>query len=359
MIVISAPFVAFLVSVVMMLVLRPVALSLRMVDEPGGRKSHSGVIPITGGLAIFSGLLVAALAGGTLGENGGRACSLASTFMVLVGAMDDRVELHPYVRLLAHTVAAIVLVYGTGYVVPDLGNLFGLGEIPLGVLALPFTIVAAVALVNAFNMLDGMDGLAGGVGLIALLGLGVIAADVGAVGSMVIALSLVGAVFGFLIFNIPAEFNRALRAFMGDAGSTFLGFVLAAIALVLLQPQKADLSPVVILWLLPIPIFELFTTTFRRLVHGLSPMSADDGHFHHRLVSAGFSVRLIFLLYMLLSAASAMLGLAAYKAGTADYALFAGFLGFYAAWLAFIRWSSPIARRLPLWLRRDVENLVH
>ena len=101
------------------------------------------------------------------------------------------------------------------------------------------------------------------------------------------SLALVGSIAAFLIFNLPARFNRPVLVFMGDAGSTLLGFTLAGLSLLAVQPAPTGLPPVVVLWLLPVPILELFTSTFRRAVTGLSPMKADRGHFHHKLIECG------------------------------------------------------------------------
>jgi UDP-GlcNAc:undecaprenyl-phosphate GlcNAc-1-phosphate transferase len=316
------------------------------------------VVPVVGGIAMFGGVIMAAVMSDQLQRHSGMVL-LAAGLMVLIGVLDDRFDLKPQFRLFAHAVAAISLAYGSGFVVHDLGNLLGFGDIPLGWLALPFTVLACMALINAFNMLDGLDGLAGGCALVAFLGLSVIGIGGGVTSSAVMCLSLAGACLGFLMFNLPARFNRGFRTFMGDAGSTLLGFVLAAVALVLVQPTQADVSPAIILWMMPIPIFELFTSTVRRIVKGLSPMQADDGHFHHKLVKAGFSVRLIFALYIGVSALSVGTGLLALEKGLAEPVVFLLFLVFFAAWLGFVRLAPTIAQSLPHRMRRELDNLPH
>ena len=344
--------IGFLVTVTLMLALRPVALHVALVDVPGGRKNHVGEVPVIGGIAMFLGLLAAVLATDVASPAMG-ALVVAAALMVVVGVLDDRFDLPPYARILAHIAAAATLVLATGHTVPSLGDLMGLGSIELGPVAGIFTVVAAIALINGFNMLDGLDGLAGGVALVALVGLSFyfLGRGVGAPG--VVALGLVGSIVAFLIFNLPATFNRPVLAFMGDAGSTFLGFVLAGLALMAVQPQAQGLPPVVVLWLLPVPILELFTSTFRRLVTGLPPMQADRGHFHHRLLEAGFSVRAIFLLYLAISSGCATFGLLAWRAGASDAQLFYAFLLLSAAWVTAIHWAAPLAASyLPRSLRR-------
>ena len=349
----AAPMlIGFLVTVTMMLTLRPVAIHLRLVDVPGGRKTHHGEVPVVGGVAIFIGLLASVIALGQASA-GESAMLVAAAVMVLVGAMDDRFDLPPNVRILAQIAAVLTAVIASGYRVENLGDLLGAGEFHLGPFAFIFTVVAAIALINGFNMLDGLDGLAGGVALVALCGLSFVFSLQPGAGPLIVAMSLVGTIVAFLIFNLPARFNRPVLAFMGDAGSTLLGFLLAALSLLAIQPSAAHpLPPSIVLWLLPVPIIELFTSTFRRAVTGLSPMTADRGHFHHRLLEAGFSVRAIFVLYLGVSSASAAFGIWAWRAGVSETAMFYAFLGLTAVWLGLTQNARRMARHLPRSLRR-------
>lgn len=356
----DAPFrilaVAFLVTVSMLFVLRPLARSVGLLDRPGGHKTHSGDVPVIGGIAIYFGLFFAAMVGPELTRNAVVMLTVGA-LMVVVGVVDDRFNLKPSVRLVAQVAASIVLVIGTDYVVDSLGSILGFDAFDLGFLALPFTVIACVALVNACNMLDGMDGLAGGTSLVAFIAFATVAVTSNTIGAVVVCSALVGALVAFLIFNLPTHFNRPLRTFLGDAGSTLMGFTLSAVALVLVQRDKGHMAPAYVLWFVAIPIFELFTTTFRRLRIGRSPLFPDNGHFHHTLLEAGFSVRLIFVIYFGVSAACASLGLIAYFREVPEWELFVGFVILYAAWLLFV-WKSPaIGAWLPVKLRRDIENL--
>ncbi len=174
-------------------------------------------------------------------------------------------------------------------------------------------------------MLDGLDGLAGSAGLVALGGIMMVSALGGSVGTMLIAGSMLGAVAAFLMFNLPTRFNRPVRTFMGDAGSTLLGFLLAGLSLSLVQQTTIGLSPMIVLWMMPIPIFELFTSTTRRIVRGIPPTQADSGHFHHLLVAAGMSVRAICALYFVVSAAGCAFGVWAYSNEVPEAMLFVAF----------------------------------
>jgi UDP-GlcNAc:undecaprenyl-phosphate GlcNAc-1-phosphate transferase len=342
---------AFLVTTVLMLSLRRVAPFLGLVDVPGGRKTHHGEVPVIGGIAMYLGALVAVVLMGE-GVSAEIEVLMAAGLMVAVGALDDRVDLRPRYRVAVHLAAAVTLVMATGFRVDSLGDLFGLGEVGLGPFDFPFTVLATVALINAFNMLDGVDGIAGGVALVALAGLSFHLVPAGNLAAT-ITLALAGAVVGFLVFNLPARFNRKRLAFMGDAGSTLLGFALAGLALVAVQPRVGGgVPPALVLWMLPVPIVELFTSTIRRLVNGTSPMRADRGHFHHRLLDAGFSVRAVFLLYMVASSISVVTGLWLWHAGVSEAALFSVFLAVSVLWWVATHNARRLLALVPRSLRR-------
>jgi UDP-GlcNAc:undecaprenyl-phosphate GlcNAc-1-phosphate transferase len=349
--VIPASIASFLVSCTMLLALRPFAEVVGLIDKPGGRKTHHGDVPVVGGISMFTGLLVAAIGGAGLGR-GGVALLLVSSFMVLLGALDDRFNLPPRVRLFAHLSAAVALVYSTGYLVRGVGDLVGWGDLSLGPFALPFTVISIVALINAFNMLDGLDGLAGSSGLVALAGIMIVSSMGGSTATVLVAGSMLGSVAAFLMFNLPTSVNRSIRTFMGDAGSTLLGFLLAGLSLKLVQSDTLNVAPMIILWMMPIPIFELFSSTARRVARGMPPTQADNGHFHHRLVGAGLSVRAICAIYFLVSAASCTFGVWAFASELPEPILFAGFCLAFGAWLLFVRSAHRFVAVLPPWFRR-------
>ncbi len=352
----TAAVAAFLVCTTLLFVLRPVAVAVGLLDRPGGHKRHRGEIPVVGGIAIFAGVAVAALAAQGLDHHA--VMLLVTGFMLVgLGVVDDRFDLPASVRLMGHLTAAVILVSGSVYKVAGLGDLFGFGEVNLGVLAWPFTVLAAIALINAFNMLDGMDGLAGGVALVACIGMVVlVGGQDGSPAVLLMATCMVGALSAFLLFNVPSSFNRGVRTFMGDAGSTLLGFVLAALALALVQPGQGSVSPVCILWLMPIPIFELFASTTRRVLQGKSPLAADNDHFHHRLLAAGFSVRGIFFTYFSFTLGSVAIGIYGCRTDMPESGLFAGFCLLFALWMGFVAVAHRVAAFLPHGWHREHQN---
>lgn len=289
---ISAAIACFFATLLAMTALRPVAVVVELVDKPGGRKTHHGEIPVVGGLAMFVGCILGA---GLLPPNQFVSAALlsAAALVVLVGMLDDRFEVSPIARLTAHLVAALlVLATSSDLAILTLGHPFGPEPVNFTEFGgAAFTCVAIVGAINAFNMLDGMDGLAGTMAFNALLALSCLTSMTGnaMVGSMSVVLS--GAVSAFLIFNIPAKFNRRFRCFMGDAGSTLLGFLLACMCISASQGEGPTVSPTTTLWIVAIPLYELLWTTMRRILKRRSPFQPDRAHFHHKLLDAGFGVR--------------------------------------------------------------------
>ena len=345
---IDAALVAFLVTVLFMLALRPVAHAVGLLDRPGGRKVHVGVVPVIGGLAMYLALLaVLPLLNEPMAGQG--AFLVAAGLLVAVGCIDDRFDISPRVRLIAQATSALIICLGTGLVAHNVGDLLFLGDIPLGIFALPFTILVIISVINAFNMLDGMDGLAGGIGL-ASLSAGAFAAFLfgDGAGSALILLAM-AVVLGFLVFNVPAPFNRPVRTFMGDAGSMMLGLIVAWMGLRLAHGPEAVVSPVTALWLAALPIFDLFITFGRRIAKGQSPLHPDREHFHHILQRAGLSDRQVVLVMVATAFFVAMTGVLAHRAGVHDGFLFLGLIlmGLIQLWIIRRAW------RLARWLRRQ------
>jgi UDP-GlcNAc:undecaprenyl-phosphate/decaprenyl-phosphate GlcNAc-1-phosphate transferase len=289
--------------------LRPLAIVVDLVDRPGGRKTHRGEIPVVGGLAMFIGIVLGV---GLLAIPGASAAAFlaACAMLVTVGLIDDRFDLSPWTRLPGQIAASLVLIVGSGTTVTTLGDPFGTGPIYFsGVSSILFTTLIVVSAINAFNMLDGMDGLAGTAALTSLLAIALVSATSAHSQALAISLVMIGAVCAFLLFNLPLRSNTKVHCFMGDAGSTLLGFAVAWLCIQISQGGDPGVTPVTTLWFVALPFYELLWSTARRVIGGVSPFKADTSHFHHLLLKAGFDVRGAFALFAMLTFAFAGLGL--------------------------------------------------
>ena len=284
------------------------ALSVKVgaVDVPkDGRRMHDHPIPRMGGLAIFFGFLTAMLLFVPL-DGAKQGMLLGAVIIVVLGIFDDIYALPAKPKFLVQVIAALIAVMaGNRIDVLSNPNIFSPDPVwILGWLAYPVTVVWIVAVTNAVNLIDGLDGLACGVSTISAMSMLVIALlRVNELDVAVMMSALAGACIGFLPYN----FNPA-KIFMGDTGSTFLGFVMATVSVNGMFKQYTIISFVVPFLVLGLPIFDVCFAVVRRVSHGQSPMTPDRGHVHHRLIDMGFSQKqAVGVLYVI----SAILGLSA------------------------------------------------
>ena len=288
------------------------AIRIKAVDVPrDSRRMHKTPIPRLGGLAIFLGFLVSILIFGRTGPQMA-AILVGAILLVALGMVDDVVALKPGIKFLGQIVAALIPTLA-GVVITRFTNPFSAGGyFNLGIFSIPVTILWIVGITNAVNLIDGLDGLACGVSAIATVTMFVIAVLYSEYQIALMMAALAGACLGFLPYNM----NPA-KIFMGDTGSLFLGYILAVTSIQGLFKFYAVISFAVPFILLGLPIFDTAFAIIRRLAHGQSPLQADRGHVHHRLIDLGFDQKQsVAILY----AFSAVLGLTAVLLATTNEA---------------------------------------
>ena len=302
--------IALVVGLVATPIVRGFAHGQGLLDEPGGRKVHRVAIPRLGGVAMaiaFAAAVgVAILMSPDLGAVGGLRPNRAAAILVgvavlvVVGVVDDVRGMRALVKL-SFQVATAIVAWWLGLSIEMLHMPWGIVE--LGILSLPITVAWIVGVINAVNLIDGLDGLASGVVLTALGAFGLLAAVDGVDPTLPLIAATAGAAVGFLAYNLhPASI------IMGDTGSMFLGFVVAAIAISLTQDGVHPVSPWVPIVALGVPIVDTAWAIVRRTARGEPFFVADRGHIHHQLLRRGLSQRDAMLI---LTAASAGLGVVA------------------------------------------------
>lgn len=341
---------AFSIVVALIYLLDPFARRVGLLDRPGGRKQHGAPTPVTGGLAIAIGTIVPAL---LLTPPNPQVVGLgiAAAILVVVGVLDDLLDIRWQWRILAQTAAALAIAFVGDVRVEQIGPVFGLGRADLGMLSIPFTVLATVGLINALNMADGIDGLAGSMALCALVMLVAAALYAGNRDLANGLILMVGAVSGFLAFNLRHPWRARARIFLGNSGSAYLGLIIAWAAFRLTQNPGHPVSPVLAPFLVAPPVIDCLVLMARRALHGQSPFAADRGHMHHLMLDGGFSVTSAVLT---LSGASLLLGLGAGMALKADlpHPLFVGlYCAMTAAYFAF----SHNPGRAAAFIRRTVK----
>lgn len=295
----------FLITFALTPVIKKIAIRLNVIDMPNKRKVHTTPIPRLGGFAIFISFFLAAyfLVDINMSFIG---VFVASSFLLLIGFLDDKYSLSPPIKIVGHFISALILVI-SGIGVEAINNPFG-GIIDLSVYQIPIsflgniysftvlsdmlTIIWVVLLINAINFLDGLDGLAtgvSGIGALMLFFLS-ISALLNQPTTALLSILLAGAVFGFLPYN----FHKA-KIFLGDSGSMFLGFMLATLAII----SGAKLATAALA--LGFPILDAGWAFIRRILKGKSPFKADKEHLHHIFLQAGLTQKQAVLFFYSLS----------------------------------------------------------
>jgi UDP-GlcNAc:undecaprenyl-phosphate GlcNAc-1-phosphate transferase len=260
------------------------ARRLGAVDQPGERRMHSRPIPRLGGLGLFLGIIVPALAFLDVSRET-RGMLLGAAVATTVGAIDDFRGLHWATKLVGQIAAAGVVAASGVWIDRFTFPIVGVHELS-GWVGVPLTVVWIVAIMNMVNFLDGLDGLAAGVCGIAGGTFAVIALSLGKPDPAVMSAIVCGACIGFLRHNFyPA------RIFMGDSGAQLLGFVLAAVAVQGLLKTAAAVALFLPLLVLAVPILDTGFVVARRLKYRQPVTAADSQHFHHRFVRIGYSQR--------------------------------------------------------------------
>lgn len=304
--VLAAFFLSGIISFLLTPPVKKLAYRIGAIDVPkDGRRMHKRPTPRLGGLAIFGGFLIAAVLTGQLTPQ--RLWILAGAAVIVVlGIFDDRNALSAKFKFVIQILAAAIPVIFGDLRIAMFTNPFLFSDSlywNLGALSIPITILWIVAITNAVNLIDGLDGLAVGVSSIASMTMLAVALFIGETEIAVILAALAGACVGFMPYNLnPASI------FMGDTGSTFLGYMLATLSIQGLFKVYALISFAVPFLILGLPIFDTAFAIVRRVLSGRSPLAPDRGHVHHRLIDMGFNQKqAVAILYVI----SVVLGLIA------------------------------------------------
>jgi len=265
-----------------------VAPKIGAMDVPkDNRRVHTHPVPRFGGIAIFCGILTAFINLWPLTTQT-RGLLIGSSFILIVGIIDDLKGIKPKLKFLLQTVAAAILwasrIRLVGFTNPFTG---GFVSFP-AIISLIVTLFWVVGITNTINLIDGLDGLAGGITFIASLSVAYTAAYKEMTETVTLVLAIAGACLGFLIYN----FHPA-KIFMGDAGSMLLGFLMSSVSLIGMAPTKSTMlfATIVPVLILALPIFDTAFAIIRRVANHRPIMQADKGHIHHRIMAMGFGQR--------------------------------------------------------------------
>lgn len=314
-----------------LLLLEKLAPRIGLLDHPVGHSTHDIATPIVGGLGVACGIVLpwlmipspflhpAALWGAVL--------------MLLVGFGDDCRNLRARTKFLLQCLIVGFVFPLSGALLHTLGELSpGGGELLLAApLAWLLTLFGAVGIINAVNMLDGLDGLAGSVVLGSFGWFAFATWWIGDTDALPLLMALIASITVFLCFNLRLPGRPHARLFLGDAGSLFLGFTLAWVA-VRLSQRVGGIPPVLALWFCAVPVFDAVTVMLKRRLRGRPLMQAGRDHLHHLLRASGLSVGRTVLVESMLVIAFGLIGLAMWQTGISELAMLLTFLTGAAAY---------------------------
>ncbi|MGL4860268.1 MAG: UDP-N-acetylglucosamine--undecaprenyl-phosphate N-acetylglucosaminephosphotransferase [Enterobacteriaceae bacterium] len=303
----GAYLAVFLFSLLFLLVMRKIAERIGLVDKPNYRKRHQGAIPLVGGISVYAGICFYLL---LIAQH-----YITHTFfyltcagiLVLVGALDDRFDISVKFRASIQALIALLMMFGANLYLRHLGHLLGPWEFSLGLFGYVITLLAVWAAINAFNMVDGIDGLLGGVSCVSFAAMAVLLMMHGQPAMAAWCVAIIAALLPYCMLNLEL-FGRKRKVFMGDAGSTLLGFTIIWLLLQGTQTIADPIYPVTALWIIALPLMDMIAIMYRRLRKGMSPFAADRQHIHHLLMRGGFSARQSFIIITLASALLAAIG---------------------------------------------------
>ncbi len=315
--------IAFSLCVFFMLIGMPLARYFGLVDQPSGRKQHEGAVPLIGGIIIipvYVGMLFLFPEHHDL-----PLLKFAPAIAVLlaVGALDDCMHVHPWVRFSIQVIVALYSVLIFENLNSNLGNLFGFGNVGLGWFKYIFFATCLVLLMNAINMIDGVDGLSGG--LLAIVTLFIISI-VGVKSNLFFPLFLLlFCLLAFLVFNLRTPLRKKASLFIGDAGSLSLALLIGWIAI---EASNDNLiEPISIAWLLAVPIIDTFALFFIRVKKGVSPFQGDRRHLHFKLIDGGLPPGIVTFTLIVMATVSGAIGYAATLSSLPTFIFFYSWAG--------------------------------
>lgn len=284
---------AFVVVLTSIPTIVDVARAKKLYDEPGRRKSHTACIPTLGGVAIFSGIILAITLFTNFSEHKEYQYVIASAILLFfVGIKDDVLIIAPLKKLGGQIFAVFIIVILGNFRFTSLHGFLGIQTIPYFA-SLVLTLFVFIVIINGFNLIDGIDGLASGIGIVSSIVFGVWFFLSKEYDYAIIAFSIVGGLIPFFIYNV---FGKKNKIFMGDTGSLILGFFIAVMAVKFNEMNIAKTgtyfihaAPSVSFGILIVPLFDTMRVFVIRIVKGRSPFRADKNHVHHKLLAMGFS----------------------------------------------------------------------
>ncbi|ALS31863.1 UDP-GlcNAc:undecaprenyl-phosphate GlcNAc-1-phosphate transferase [Pseudoalteromonas translucida KMM 520] len=328
----------FFIAFAILFLMRKVARRVGLVDQPTGRKLHTGNIPLVGGVAICI-TIVNYIYSHPGMINHANLYMLCICGLTVVGALDDRFDLSVKIRMVVQALISIAMIYFANAELHSLGDLLGFGVIDLEFFGGIITVLAVIGCINAFNMvdgIDGIDGLLGGLSIVTFGSVGILLSLSGEQSLSYLCLLLVVCMVPYILMNLGLVGHKR-KVFMGDAGSMMIGFTV--IWLLIGASQTAGnpmIRPVTALWLIALPLMDMVAIMVRRVKQGKSPFKPDRDHLHHICQRLGFSSLQTLALICFIASLLAGVGMLGEILLIPEYFMFYGFIAVFIGYLVFL-----------------------
>jgi len=339
-------FVGFF-SFASLFLMRKVAKAIGLVDKPNARKLHTGAVPLVGGISICLSIAQYITSNPDVIPHSYLFLSCIGT-LIVVGALDDKFDISFKVRLVVQALLSIAMMYFADIRLDNIGNVFGFGDIHLGLLSPIVTILAVIGAINAFNMVDGIDGLLGGLAIVTFAALAVLLKVDSQHGLAYLCVVFIAAIVPYILMNLGI-LGRERKVFMGDAGSMMIGFTVIWLLLGASQePSETLMRPTTALWLIAIPLMDMAAIMFRRVRRGDSPFKPDREHLHHIFQRLGFTPRQTLAMICIIASSFAGFGIYGELNDIAETTMFTLFM------LCFLGYTITISHiwKITSWVRR-------
>lgn len=298
---IITPLLSLTLALILMYPIRAFAIKINLVDKPDARKVHKNQIPLIGGIIIVVSSGLSLMLSVNFWSNIQEYYILAtgSILLLCIGVIDDKMDIKAILKLIMQ-IALAYFVFESGIKIDSLYGVFGIYQLPVTIQYL-LTLIIIVGVVNAFNLMDGIDGLAAGLAIVGLSAYTYIAILTNNYFLVLIFISIIGALIGFLRYNLSAT----NKIFMGDAGSLVLGYLLVVTGIILIQSAKnttnISVTLAIVIGILILPVADSIRVYRRRIKNGNSPFNPDRTHIHHLMLLFNIEHRTASLMITLFS----------------------------------------------------------
>jgi len=270
---------------------------INLLDSPNKRKIHSGDIPLIGGIGIYFNILLFSFFLDISYEF--KSVVYFSSILFILSLADDSIELGVSFRLVTQFACCLIII-GSGIQITNLGEYMYFSNIDIGLLSIAFTVFCVIGLTNAFNFIDGIDGLCAGLILTSIFSIIIFSLfnnTLNQTDDFKLIFILIISIILFLFLNLTNYY----KIFLGDSGSITLGFILSWILIIFSQSEKEFFHPILTLWAVTLPVYDISSVVIRRILRGINPFKPDRRHVHHILLRLGVNNHYCLILILLSS----------------------------------------------------------